>query len=455
MISLRILIVDDEKSQREMLGDFLSKKGYKIETAGSGDEALKKYEAGNFEIALLDQKMPGMDGIELLRSLKEIDPELQAILITAHGTVETAVQAMQVGAYHYITKPIVNLDELLELIRRAGEKHFLLKENRILKEELKENLGDFSMIGDSKAMRKVLSTVSSVASADTTILLTGESGTGKELVAHAIHGKSPRAENSFVTINCAAIPENLLESELFGHTKGAFTGATAAREGKFSLADRGSLFLDEIGEIPVNIQVKLLRVIEEKSFEKVGGNTPINVDVRIIAATNRNLKAEMERGNFREDLFYRLNVINIELPPLRDRREDIISLVNHYSEHFSKKLNKKVSGITPEAKDQLLRYGWPGNVRELVNVIERAVVLLRGDVIDASDLPLSVEDHPAKTDKYFTESEIPSIQEVEKGHIEKVLDFTDWNFNKTADILGIHRNTLRLKIKEYELSKPE
>jgi DNA-binding NtrC family response regulator len=455
MIALRVLIVDDEESQREMLGEFLSKKGYKVKTAGSGEEALKIYENESFEMALLDQKMPGMDGIELLGKLKEIDPELQVILITAHGTVETAVQAMQAGAYHYITKPIVNLDELLELIRRAGERHFLLKENKSLKEELQESYGDFSLIGGSKAMQKVLSTVSAVAPSDTTVLLTGESGTGKELVAHAIHAKSPRSENRFVAINCAAIPENLLESELFGHTKGAFTGATSARDGKFSIADRGTLFLDEIGEIPVNIQVKLLRALEEKSFERVGGNTIINVDVRIVAASNRDLKAEMEKGNFREDLYYRLNVINIELPPLRDRREDIIPLVDYYAQYFSKKLNKDVSGITPAAKDLLLRYTWPGNVRELVNVIERAIVLLRGDVIDASDLPLAVSDKPASGEKFLTESDVLSLQELEKEHIKKTLEFTDWNFNKSADLLGIHRNTLRLKIKEYKLQKPE
>ncbi len=453
MIPLRIIIVDDEKSQREMLGGFLTKKGYTTKTVSSGEEALKLYETENFEIALLDQKMPGMDGITLLSKLKQIDPELQAILITAHGTVETAVEAMRAGAYHYITKPITNLDELLELIRKAGEKHFLLKENKLLKQELQENIGDSSIIGDSPAMKKVLSTISSVAATNTTVLVTGESGTGKELVARAIHAMSPRSGNRFVTVNCAAIPENLLESELFGHTRGAFTGATSSREGKFSLADQGTLFLDEIGEIPGNIQVKLLRAIEEKTFERVGSNTSVNVDVRIVAATNRNLSKEIQEGNFREDLYYRLNVINIHIPPLRERREDIKPLVEHYVARLSQKLNKNVTGITPAAKDQLLRYSWPGNVRELVNVIERAIVLLRGEVIDASDLPLEVEDKPSTDVSYTSDGEIPSLKDMERKHIERTLEYTDWNFNKASEMLGIHRNTLRMKIKEYDIKR--
>jgi DNA-binding NtrC family response regulator len=455
MISLRVLIVDDEKNQRETLAGYLSKQGYRVKTADSGEEALKLYESENFEIALLDQKMPGMDGIELLSRLKELDPELQAILITAHGTVETAVNAMRAGAYHYITKPIVNLEELRELIGKAGEKHFLLKENKLLKEELHRNVGDFSIVGESKAMAQILSTVSSVAPTDTTILLTGESGTGKEVVARAVHGMSPRSGKSFVAINCAAIPETLLESELFGHTKGAFTGATGSRDGKFAQADHGTLLLDEIGEIPNNIQVKLLRVLEERSFERVGSNTTIQVDVRVIAATNRDLLTEMKEGRFREDLFYRLNVININIPPLRERKDDIIPLVDHFVKKLGDKLNRKVAGITPEARDILLRYDWPGNVRELVNVIERAMVLLRGDVIDASDIPLSIKPKSESTDMFLTETEISDLKELERRHISKTLEFTEWNFNKTADILGIHRNTLRLKIKEYDLSKPK
>jgi len=455
MLSLRILVVDDEKSQREMLAGFLSKQGYKVKTAESGEQALAIYEHESFEIALLDQKMPGMDGLELLSCLKKLDPELQIILITAHGTVETAVTAMRAGAYHYITKPIVNLEELLELISRAAEKHFLLRENKLLKEELKNNLGDFSIIGDSEPMKKLLSTVSNVAPTDTTVLITGESGTGKELVAHAIHGMSPRADKTFVPINCAAIPETLMESELFGHTKGAFTGATSARDGKFSMADGGTLFLDEIGDVPVNVQVKLLRAIEEKTFQRVGSNTSINVDVRIVTATNRNLQADMSDGRFREDLYYRLNVINIHLPALRERRDDIIPLVEYYVAKYGQKLNKNVTGITPRAKDLLLRYHWPGNVRELVNVIERAIVLLRGDAIDVNDLPLKTANSEQGGEVYSPGSEIKSIKDLESEHIRKTLDFAEWNFNKTADLLGIHRNTLRLKIKEYNIEKPE
>jgi DNA-binding NtrC family response regulator len=454
MITLRVLIVDDEQSQRDMLAGFLAKKGFKVKTAGSGEEALAFFENESFEIALLDQKMPEMDGIELLRKLRQIDPELQAILITAHGTIETAVAAMRAGAYHYITKPLVNLDELLELISRAGEKHFLLRENRLLKEELSQNLGGFSIIGNSRPMAEVLAIVTSVSPADTTVLITGESGTGKELIAHAIHDMSARAGGPFVTINCAAIPENLLESELFGHTKGAFTGATSARDGKFAIANGGTLFLDEIGEISNNLQVKLLRVIEEKTFERVGGNTPIQSDVRILAATNRDLKEEMSQGRFREDLYYRLNVVNIHIPPLRERREDILLLVDHYVKIHCKKLNKQVSGITPQAKDMILRYKWPGNVRELVNVIERAIVLLRGDVIDRADLPMQIEEKNLSGERFASEQEIVSLRELEKTHIKKTLDFTGWNRNRSAELLGIHRNTLRLKIEEYGLDKP-
>lgn len=455
MISLRILIVDDEDSQREMLAGFLSKKGYRIKTAGSGQEALDIYENESFEIALLDQKMPEMDGLELLSRLKRIDPELQVIMITAHGTVETAVTAMTSGAYHYITKPITNLEELLELIRRAGEKHYLLRENRFLREQINENYDHFEIIGDSRPMREVLSTVSSVAPTDSTVLVTGESGTGKELIARSIHRLSGRAENNFVAVNCAALPENLLESELFGHTKGAFTGATSAREGRFEMADGGSLFLDEIGELPAGIQVKLLRVLEDKTFERVGGNRPLTVDVRIITATNRDLKKEMREQKFREDLFYRLNVINIHIPPLRERRDDILPLIDHFISKFSTRFNKEVNGITPEAKDLLLRYDWPGNVRELVNVLERAIVLLRGDVIDSSDLPLKVEGVSREKHAFVSEDEIKSIKEIEREHILRALDFTDWNFNRTADLLGIHRNTLRMKIKEYDLNRPQ
>jgi two-component system NtrC family response regulator len=455
MIAFRILIVDDEDSQREMLAGYLSKKGYRIKTAGSGQEALDIYENESFEIALLDQKMPGMDGLELLSRLKQIDPELQVIMITAHGTVETAVTAMTSGAYHYITKPITNLDELLELIRRAGEKHYLLRENRFLKEQINENYDRFEIVGDSRQMREVLSTVSSVAPTDSTVLVTGESGTGKELVARSIHRMSGRAENNFVAVNCAALPENLLESELFGHTRGAFTGATSAREGRFEMADNGSLFLDEIGELPAGIQVKLLRVLEDKTFERVGGNRPITVDVRIIAATNRDLKREMREKKFREDLFYRLNVINIHIPPLRERRDDILPLTDHFISKFSTRFNKEINGITPQAKDLLLRYDWPGNVRELVNVLERAIVLLRGDVIDSTDLPLNVEEISQEKRAFVSEAEIKSIKEIEKEHILRALDFTDWNFNRTADLLGIHRNTLRMKIKDYDLTRPE
>lgn len=454
MQNLRILIVDDEEKQRTMLEGFLSKKGYKCSIAGSAEEALKMYEKGGFEIALLDMKMPGEDGLTLLKKLKSLDPQIQAIMMTAYGTVETAVEAMQSGAYHYISKPI-DLDELLALIGRAGEKHHLLRENQYLKSELERAEGDGQIIGESEPIQQIKSTISRVARTGATVLITGESGTGKELAARALHDLSDRKSERFVAVSCAALPETLLESELFGHVKGAFTGATMTKTGRFEAADGGTLFLDEIGDISPEIQVKLLRVLESMQFEKVGSSESIKVDVRVIAATNRDLKARIEEGKFREDLYYRLNVINIHMPPLRERREDIMTLVENFIELNNQKLGCGIDGVTPEAKDVLLSYDWPGNVRELINIIERACVLARGDVIDASDLSgiVPTEVKETEREKFLTDSDVPALKDIEREHIRRVLDYTDWNMAKTSDLLGIHRNTLRLKIKEYDLEQ--
>jgi transcriptional regulator with GAF, ATPase, and Fis domain len=313
---------------------------------------------------------------------------------------------------------------------------------------------DSQIIGESKAIREVISTISRVAPSDTTVLVTGESGTGKELAARALHNLSERKANRFVAVSCAALPETLLESELFGHVKGAFTGAAMSKAGRFEIADGGTLFLDEIGDLSPDIQVKLLRVLESMEFERLGSSKPIKVDVRIIAATNRDLKKRIEEGAFREDLYYRLNVINVHMPPLRERREDILLLVNHLLERNGEKLNKRIEGLTPEAKDILLSYSWPGNVRELINIIERASVLCRGNVLDAADFAAisGSKKTEVSVGEFLTDSDVPPLKDIEKSHIQRVLAYTDWNFARTADLLGIHRNTLRLKIKEYEIS---
>jgi two-component system response regulator AtoC len=448
MVLYRILIVDDEKSQRDMLAGSLEKEGYSVSKAKSGFEAMELCENRYFEIALIDLKMPGMDGIELLHKLREMNPEIQAIMITAHGSVESAVEAMRLGAYHYVNKP-VNLDELKLNIKKALDSYHLLAENKYLKGELEEKYKDVQIIGDSKAIKEVLSTVTRVAKSKSTVLIRGESGTGKELVARAIHALSDGAEKRFIAVSCAALPETLLESELFGHEKGAFTGAISRKEGRFELADGGTLFLDEVGDIPLETQVKILRAIESQEFERLGAKETLKVDVRIISATNQDLEKKVSEGTFREDLYYRLNVISIFIPPLRERREDLMLLVDHFIKKASQKCGKSIKGMTTEVKDIILGYDWPGNVRELQNAIERGVVLSRTDVVDKTDLP------------YFGlikfRETVPSadltLKDIEKNHISSTLRKTDWNLSKTADILGIHRNTLRLKMREYGIEK--
>ena len=450
MALYRILIVDDEKSQREQLSGFLKKLGFNVATAESGIDAINLCKGKSFEVALIDLKMPGMDGIELLGKLKESNPEIQVIMMTAYGSVETAVEAMRFGAYHYVSKP-VNLDELKLNISKALENHHLLMENRFLREELEERYKDIQIIGKSGSIKEVLSTVSRVAKTKSTVLVRGESGTGKELVARAIHALSDRADQRFIPVSCAALPETLFESELFGHEKGAFTGAIKAREGRFQLADGGTLFLDEVGDIPPETQVKLLRVIESQEFERLGGKETLKVDVRIIAATNQDLETKIKERIFREDLYYRLNVISILIPPLRERKEDILLLVDHFITKANQKCRRSIQGITPKVKDIILNYDWPGNIRELENVIERGVVLSRTEVIDKRDLPY----FGLMSDRSLEEISVSSLslKDVEKNHILKVLRKSNWNLNKSAEILGIHRNTLRLKMKEYGIEK--
>jgi len=435
----KILIIDDEKTQREALASFLEKENYSTLTAERGGEGIKL--SKGVDLVLLDLKLPDMDGLDVLSKIKEIDPEIEVIMLTAYGTVETAVSAMKKGAFDYLTKPI-DLDELLLLIKRALEKKEMEREIKFLREELIKYTGEPLIIAESEKMKEVLSLAVRVARSSSSVLIYGESGTGKELIARAIHYSSPRKSKRFVAISCAALPETLLESELFGFEKGAFTGALSGKPGKFEVANGGTIFLDEVGDIPLSIQVKLLRVLQEKEIERLGSNELRKVDVRIISATNQNLEKKIKEGKFREDLYYRLNVVTIEIPPLRERKEDIIPLAKHFLEKFRKEIGKPIEGFTKEAKELLLSYHWPGNVRELQNAIERAVVLTRSNLIRKEDLPLSTPQE---------EEEIRTPEDLERKYIERVLKKTRWNIKKAAEILGIHRNTLRLKIKKYGL----
>ncbi len=436
-----------------MLAGFLKKAGYRVDTADSGEAALKLLETRSFEIGLFDMKMSGITGLELFTRAHAKDPEMQVIMITAFGNMESAVAALRAGVYHYISKP-VNLEELQELIRQAGERHYLLAENRALKAEL-EAIAAPEVIGVSATLKSLLSEVARVAPTAATVLVTGESGTGKELVARTIHRLSPRRDARFVAVSCAAIPETLLESELFGHEKGAFTGAEKRRQGRFELANGGTLLLDEIGELPLSMQVKLLRLLEERKFERLGGEEEISADVRLIAATNRSLPDEVKAGRFREDLYFRINVVHLRIPPLRERREDIMPLVEHFFKLNSTRLNRPMKKITAAARDLLMAHDWPGNVRELANVIERAIVLTRADTLDTDDFPQLR--HAAASSAGGAVSGIPvslTLRDLEKQHIENVLKANDYSLQKTADVLGIHRNTLRQKIKDYSIDRP-
>lgn len=450
MIQFRILIVDDESNQREMLAGFLRKIGHKVTTAESAEAALEILQSHSFEIGLFDMKMSGISGLELFQRIHSRDPEMQVILITAFGNVESAVEAMRAGVFHYISKP-VNLGELQELISKAGERHYLLAENRQLRERL-ESLEIDQIVGVSNRIKSLLSEVARVAPTEATVLITGESGTGKELLARSIHQLSARSSGRFVAVSCAAIPETLIESELLGHERGAFTGAEKRRLGRFELAKGGTILLDEIGELPLSIQVKLLRLLEERRFERLGGEEEIVADVRLIAATNRNLTDEVKSGRFREDLFFRINVVHLHIPPLRERREDIMPLVDHFLKLSATKTNRPRRNITPAAKDLLLGYDWPGNVRELANVIERATVLSRTDTLDSIDFA-QLRSSDADAGVTSTPLNMP-LRDLEKEHIENVLKANDFSLQKSSDILGIHRNTLRQKMKEYGIEKP-
>ena len=452
MKNYNILIIDDEKSQRDILQGYLAKKCYKVFTAESGSQGIKIINENLVDIVLSDYKMPEMTGLEILAKVSQINPEISFVIITAYGTVENAVNAMHLGAYDYLSKP-VNLDELDLLIARIIEHKNLKSENELLKKQLYERYKLSSFISHSSKMEEVISVAVRVAESKATILITGENGTGKEVLAKSIHFISPRKDGPFVAVNIPALSETLLESELFGHEKGAFTGADKMRKGRFELADKGTIFLDEIGDIPLSIQVKLLRVLQEHQFERVGGTESINIDVRIIAATNHNLANKIKDGSFREDLFYRLNIVSIHIPPLRERKEDILPLIDFFLHKYSQENGKSDIEISKEAIDLLMKYNYPGNVRELENIIERAVVLARTNILATSDLPLTV-----KGVKY--EDQLPElgkgtlteqVEALEKRLIYDALKESNGNQTKAGKLLGITERNLRYKLQKYEI----
>ncbi len=443
---LRILVVDDEVIVRDSLGAWFRQDGHHVATAENAKEALHLCAQGHYDIALVDIKMPGMDGLELQSRLAAADPDLTIILMTAYASVESAVKAMKAGAYDYIIKPF-DPDDLSLLIKRAAEHRSLRAENIRLKKSLESVAAPPPLLGNSAVMKHVLELVATVSASDATVLISGESGTGKELVARAIHAGSARRYNPMVVVNCGALPEGTLESELFGHEAGAFTGARARHKGKFEAAEGGTVFLDEIGEVSSKVQVELLRVLEEKVVTRLGGNTPIPVDFRVIAATHRDLMAMVKAGTFREDLYWRLNVFTIEIPPLRERPEDIPVLAEHFLNRFTQAMNRKPLALAPATLEALKSYPWPGNVRELQNAIERAVVLGPGPFVEPKDLPLAITSTPQRPGP-------GSLAEAEKAHIQAVLDAQGWNISRAARVLDVDRVTLYNKIKKYELKKP-
>ena len=445
----RILIVDDEANARTALAELLREEGYQVETAADGFKALPKLDEFAPELVVTDLKMPGMDGLELMRKSRERDPERVVIVMTAYGAIETAVSAMREGAADYKTKPI-NFEELMLAIDRELERKRLRAEARRLRERLHEKHRISNIIGSSPPMQSVFNTVLQVAPSRATVLITGESGTGKELIAAAIHEHSPRANGPFIKLHCAALAETLLESELFGHEKGAFTGAVARRDGRFQQADRGTLFLDEIGEISPAIQVKLLRFLQEHEFERVGGNQTIKVDVRVVAASNRDLKALVKEGRFREDLYYRLNVVSVEMPPLRARSSDIALLAMHFLHVYAKENQKTIHGFADAALERLSRYSWPGNVRELENAIERAVVVCTGDLIRGEDLSPGIAP-TAQSPQGGGMPPIPgsTLEALEKFAILKVLEYTGGSTSREAEMLGISTRKIQYKLREY------
>lgn len=446
-----ILVVDDDLGHRTMLKTLLSGWGYQVAEADDGQRAIEAVQARPFDLILMDIRMVKVSGLKALAAIKEINPAIPVIIMTAFSSVETAIEAMKKGAYEYLTKPL-DFDELRLKMEQAMEHSMLKEENRILKELVSERFDTRNIIGRSPAMVRLLDTTAKAATSDATVLITGESGTGKEMIAGAIHFNSPRKDGPFIKMNCAAVSEGLLESELFGHEKGAFTGALRRREGSFRQAHRGSLFLDEVSEMSLAMQVKLLRVLQEKEFVRVGGEELIRVDVRIIAATNKDLSGLVREGRFREDLYYRLNVINLSVPPLRERREDIPMLAEHFLKMFTEKNAKQVKGFTPQAMDRLIRHTWPGNVREMMNTIESAVVLCSSSYLREEDIPVFRELATDSLSPREQSSDL-SLDMVERSTILTTLESVGGNKSEAARKLGITRATLHKKLKKYGVSE--
>ncbi|MCP4367603.1 MAG: sigma-54-dependent Fis family transcriptional regulator [Deltaproteobacteria bacterium] len=447
MSSTKIFIVDDELVMRKSLSGWLKRDGYDVDTAESGEEAIEKLKKTRFDLLLVDIKMEGISGLDVLKHVRENDPDMAVVMITAYGSISTAIEAMKNGAYDYLLKPF-DPDELGLLIEKIIEQQAQARENLFLKEQYKDRTRFESMIGQSKPMQEVFDLIRDVAPMESTVLITGETGSGKGLAAKAIHTNSPRSEGPFVLVNCGAIPEHLMESELFGHQKGAFTDAKEMKKGRLELAHEGTLFLDEIGEIGMRMQIDLLRVLEDRVFYRVGGTQPIEADFRVVAATNRNLNQAIKNETFREDLYFRLNVIAFQMPPLRERKEDIPLLAEHFLRRFSQETNKPIDKISRAAIDEMMLYEWPGNVRELENAIERAVVVGKEREIRPEDLPFCRLDDPILIPK-------TALKDIEKAHIEKILHNNQWNIAKSSKILGIDRTTLYSKIKRYCIKKSD
>jgi DNA-binding NtrC family response regulator len=450
-----ILIVDDEKGQREILTTILHKEGYRIVDVPGGREALERLNGEEFDLILTDLKMQGMSGMELLESVLAEDPQQCIVMMTAHGTIDSAVEAMKKGAFDYLEKPLER-EDLLLTVQRAFERIMLLRENRVLHKKLEESQGIPAIIGEHPKIKEVFRIINKIAPTGSTVLIYGESGTGKELVARAIHERSSRKEKPFFAINCAAIPETLMESELFGHEKGSFTGAGSREIGLFEAADKGTVFLDEIGELSVAMQAKLLRAIQEKEIRRVGGKVNIPIDVRIISATNRELEAEIKKGNFRDDLYYRLNVIRLNLPPLRERGSDIATLADFFVAKYSSATGNRLQGISKPALKILMNFSWPGNVRQLESIIERGVLMAESDYIQPEDLPAEVHDeisHSGLLPFDFPPEGI-SMEDLERDIIIKAMDRTGWVIAKAAPLLGMSYKTLQYRLEKFGIEKP-
>lgn len=447
---IKILVVDDEAVMRDTMSDWLEEKGYNAVSVCSGMEAIEKVKAESFNVAFVDMKMPGLNGIEVLRAMKRINPDISVIIMTAYATIETAIRAMKEGAYNYLVKPF-SLDEVELIVKTILEFQELAAENILLRQQLEERYSLKNIIGKSQQMKEIFELVEDIAGSNSTVLIQGASGTGKEVIARLIHLKSLRRDKPFIAANCAAIPRELIESELFGHEKGAFTGATYTKKGRFELANEGTLFLDEVGEMNLNAQIHLLRVLQERELRRVGGTELIKIDVRIIASSNKDLEKEVKMGRFREDLFYRLNVITICLPKLKERKEDIPLLVDHMLTKYGFESGRGKKSMSQDALDLLLKYDWPGNIRELENTIERLVILCKDRVIRLEYLPQNIKKEPKEELSIFVPDK--PLEEIERQYIHDVLKKHNWNKSKSAKTLGIERRTLYNKIDKYKLKK--